>query len=52
MSMPGRALHTLFGYTDRPTVLQLLAYVMIVMTTVVLIRLTMRRPAGTSLPAE
>jgi high-affinity iron transporter len=39
-SIAGRAMHTLIGYTDQPTEMQLLAYVAILIVTVVLMRLT------------
>jgi high-affinity iron transporter len=39
-SIGGRALHTLVGYTDQPTAMQLLVYVAVLLTTVVLMRLT------------
>ncbi len=39
-SLAGRALHTLIGYTDQPTEMQLLVYVAVILATVVLIRLT------------
>ena len=43
-SIPGKALHTLIGYTDRPTVLQLVVYVATLATIYVLMRL-FGRPA-------
>ncbi|GAC1334146.1 MAG: hypothetical protein NVSMB20_07580 [Bradyrhizobium sp.] len=45
-SIGGRALHTLVGYTDQPTAMQLLVYVAVLLTTVVLMRLTGSQPAG------
>ena len=39
-SILGRALHTLIGYTDQPTQMQLVAYVAVVVVTVVLMWLT------------
>lgn len=39
-SIGGRALHTLIGYTDQPTQMQLLVYVAVIATTVLLMRLT------------
>jgi high-affinity iron transporter len=45
-SIGGRALHTLVGYTDQPTAMQLLAYVAVLLTTVVLMRLIGSQPAG------
>jgi high-affinity iron transporter len=38
-SFAGRALHTLVGYTDQPTVMQLSVYVAVLLTTFVLMRL-------------
>jgi high-affinity iron transporter len=39
-SIAGRALHTLIGYTDQPTEMQLLVYVTVLLVTVILMRLT------------
>jgi len=39
-SIAGRAMHTLIGYTDQPTEMQLLVYIAILLATVVLMRLT------------
>jgi high-affinity iron transporter len=39
-SMAGRAMHTLIGYTDQPTEMQLLVYLAVLIVTVVLMRLT------------
>jgi high-affinity iron transporter len=39
-SIAGRAMHTLIGYTDQPTEMQLLVYVAVLIVTVVLMRLT------------
>jgi high-affinity iron transporter len=39
-SIAGRAMHTLIGYTDQPTEMQLLVYVAVLLVTVVLMRLT------------
>jgi len=39
-SIVGRALHTLVGYTDQPTEMQLVIYVAVVVVTVMLMRLT------------
>ncbi len=39
-SIPGRALHTLIGYTDQPTQMQLLVYVGVIVVTLLLMRLT------------
>jgi high-affinity iron transporter len=38
-SIPGKALHTLIGYTDQPTVMQLVVYVAILAVTFVLMRM-------------
>jgi high-affinity iron transporter len=43
-SIAGRTLHTLIGYTDQPTQMQLLVYIAVVVSTVVLMRLTGSRP--------
>ena len=37
-SLPGKALHTLIGYTDQPTAMQLIVYVAILFVTFVLMR--------------
>ncbi|MBV8698524.1 MAG: FTR1 family protein [Bradyrhizobium sp.] len=54
-SLAGRTLHTLIGYTDQPTEMQLVVYIVVIVTTVVLMRLTApgqgRRP-GHAVPAE
>ena len=43
-SIAGRTMHTLIGYTDQPTEMQILIYVAVLLTTVMLMRLTgMRR---------
>lgn len=39
-SIPGRALHTLIGYTDQPTQMQLVVYLAVILVTAVLMRLT------------
>jgi high-affinity iron transporter len=39
-SIAGRAMHTLIGYTDQPTEMQLLVYLAVLIITVVLMRLT------------
>jgi high-affinity iron transporter len=44
-SIGGRALHTLVGYTDQPTAMQLLVYVAVLIVTVMLMRLTGSQPA-------
>ena len=38
-SIPGKALHTLIGYTDQPTAMQLAVYLAILAVTFVLMRL-------------
>src|SRR6267154_2277304 len=38
-SLPGKALHTLIGYTDQPTAMQLMVYLAILAVTFVLMRL-------------
>ena len=38
-SIPGKALHTLIGYTDQPTAMQLMVYLAILAVTFVLMRL-------------
>lgn len=45
-SIAGRALHTLVGYTDQPTAMQLLVYVAVLLVTVALMRLTGSQQAG------
>ena len=47
-SLPGKALHTLIGYTDQPTAMQLVVYLAILAVTFVLMRLygRRRRPVG------
>ena len=37
-SIPGKALHTLIGYTDQPTAMQLVVYVAVLAITFVLMR--------------
>ena len=44
-SIPGRALHALVGYSDRPMGVQLVAYLMVLAVLVVGARLIDRRPA-------
>src|SRR6476659_8616975 len=39
-SIPGRTMHTLIGYTDQPTEMQLLVYLAVLVVTVMLMRLT------------
>ena len=54
-SLAGRTLHTLIGYTDQPTEMQLVVYIVVIVTTVVLMRLTAPGPGGRpghAVPAE
>jgi high-affinity iron transporter len=43
-SIPGKALHTLIGYTDQPTAMQLAVYVAVLVITFVLMRLSGSQP--------
>jgi high-affinity iron transporter len=43
-SIAGRAVHTLIGYTDQPTEMQLLVYVAVLLVTFLLMRLTGSQP--------
>lgn len=45
-SILGRAMHTLVGYTDQPTQMQLLVYAALLLTTFLLMRLTGSPPAN------
>src|SRR6478609_1092348 len=45
-SIAGRTLHTLVGYTDQPTQMQLLVYVAVLLVTVALMRLTGSQQTG------
>jgi high-affinity iron transporter len=45
-SIAGRAMHTLIGYTDQPTAMQLLVYGAVLLVTVVLMRLTASRQSN------
>lgn len=47
-SIPGRALHTLLGYADRPMGVQLAAWLAVLLTLTVAGRLAARKPRGTS----
>jgi high-affinity iron transporter len=52
-SLPGKALHTLIGYTDQPTAMQLAVYVAVLATTFILMRLYGAPPKATApAPAE
>jgi high-affinity iron transporter len=44
-SIAGRTMHTLIGYTDQPTEMQLLVYAAVLLITFVLMRLTGSQPA-------
>jgi high-affinity iron transporter len=43
-SIPGKALHTLIGYADQPTAMQLSVYVAVLVITFVLMRLSTPQP--------
>ena len=43
-SIAGRAMHTLIGYTDQPTEMQLLVYLAVLLVTITLMRLTGSQP--------
>jgi high-affinity iron transporter len=43
-SIPGKALHTLIGYTDQPTAMQLAVYLAVLAITFVLMRLSASQP--------
>jgi high-affinity iron transporter len=45
-SIAGRTLHTLIGYTDQPTQMQLLVYVAVLLGTYLLMRLTASHPTA------
>jgi high-affinity iron transporter len=45
-SIPGKALHTLIGYTDQPTAMQLSVYVAVLVITFVLMRISASQPVG------
>ncbi|MDA9435632.1 FTR1 family iron permease [Bradyrhizobium sp. CCBAU 51627] len=51
-SIPGRALHTLIGYTDQPTQMQLLVYLTVIVTTKSLMWLTAEVRANHAVAAE
>ena len=50
-SIAGRALHTLVGYTDQPTQMQLLVYVAVLIVTVMLMRFTGSQHTGRAVAA-
>lgn len=51
-SIPGRALHTLIGYTDQPTQMELLVYLAVIVTTKSLMWLTAEVRANHAVGAE
>ena len=50
-SIAGRALHTLIGYTDQPTQMQLLVYAAVLIVTVMLMRFTGSQPTNRAVAA-
>ncbi len=50
-SLVGRLLHTLIGYTDQPTGLQLAVYLLVITVIVVLMQIVSRSHGGGSRPA-
>jgi high-affinity iron transporter len=50
-SLAGRTLHTLVGYTDQPTQMQLLVYLAVLAVTVLLMRLTGSHPTDRAVAA-
>jgi len=50
-SIAGRTLHTLIGYTDQPTQMQLLVYVTVLLGTFLLMRFAASHPTGRGGPA-
>ena len=50
-SIAGRTLHTLIGYTDQPTQMQLVVYVTVLLGTFLLMRFTASQPTGRGGPA-
>ena len=50
-SLAGRTLHTLIGYTDQPTQMQLLVYLAVLIVTVMLMRLTGSQPTDRAVAA-
>ena len=51
-SIAGRAMHTLIGYTDQPTEMQLLVYLAVLLATPVLMRLTTSQHTGGAVAAR
>jgi high-affinity iron transporter len=45
-SIAGRTLHTLIGYTDQPTEMQLVVYATVLLATFMLMRLTRSQPVA------
>lgn len=50
-SLAGRTMHTLIGYTDQPTAMQLVVYVAVLIVTVMLMRLTGSHPTDRAVAA-
>jgi high-affinity iron transporter len=50
-SIAGRTMHTLVGYTDQPTQMQLVVYVAVLVVTVMLMRLTGSQPTNRAVAA-
>lgn len=50
-SLAGRTMHTLIGYTDQPTQMQLVVYVAVLIVTVMLMRLTGSHPTNRAIAA-
>ena len=50
-SIAGRTMHTLVGYTDQPTQMQLLVYLVVLVATVMLMRLTGSQPTNRAVAA-
>jgi high-affinity iron transporter len=51
-SIAGRAMHTLVGYTDQPTEMQLAVYVAVLLATFLLMRLSGAQQSGQAAPAR
>ena len=51
-SLPGKALHTLIGYTDQPTAMQLVVYIAVLAVTFALMRLYGAPAKASPAPAE
>jgi high-affinity iron transporter len=50
-SIAGRTMHTLVGYTDQPTQMQLVVYIAVLVVTVMLMRLTGSQPTNRAVAA-